>query len=93
MCGFPIALESRAHREHAGVSGEQPSVGTEMEAYGDQAADTSNQFCWKSSEEPCGRPVSATSCACSVNTFTVVRVQQRSLLATSYFSRCSLTDA
>ena len=40
--------------EHAGESGVQFSVGAKMEAYGRQAAATSNQFCCKSrEEEPC----------------------------------------
>ena len=38
--------------EHAGVSGVQLSVGIETEAYGDQAAAASNQFCCLSREEP-----------------------------------------
>ena len=37
---------------HAGESGVQPSVGAEMEAYGDQAAAASNQSCYKSKKEP-----------------------------------------
>ena len=37
---------------NAGESGVQLSVGTEMEAYGDQAAATSNQYCCKSREKP-----------------------------------------
>ena len=32
------------------------SVGAEMEAYGDQAAATSTQFCSKSREETSGKP-------------------------------------
>ena len=38
--------------DHAGDGGVQLSVGTEMEAYGDQAAAASNQLCCKSREEP-----------------------------------------
>ena len=38
--------------EHAGDSGVQLSVGAEMEAYGDQAAAASHQFCCKSGAEP-----------------------------------------
>ena len=39
-----LLLVGRATTEHAGESGMQFSVGAEMEAYGDQAAATSNQF-------------------------------------------------
>ena len=42
--------------EQAGESGVQLSVGPEMEAYGDQAAAASNQFCCKSREEPSRKP-------------------------------------
>ena len=38
------------------VSGVQLSIGAEMEAYGDQAAATSDLFCCKSREEPCRKP-------------------------------------
>ena len=43
--------------QHAGGSGEQLSVGDEMEACGDQAAAASNQLCFKSMEEPTGNLV------------------------------------
>ena len=40
---LPIPFET----EHAGKSGEQPSVVVEMETYGDQPAAVINHFCYK----------------------------------------------
>ena len=42
--------------EHAGVSGVQLPASAETDAYSNQVADASNQFCCRSRQEPSRKP-------------------------------------